>query len=246
MSCGLVVTVSTSSVGVAASVVGSGWSDGPGFVGGAGHRGVVGVLLLGQRIVVDDRVEQRPHVFRAGSLVAVLVHVSRGRHGQEGDPARGDALNRLAQVDEVLGVDVVDVAVVDEHVDDVVELGQREEHFLGDHRAQQRGQEQLLALDAAVVAVGLGGDLAGAHVLQRGVAVDHLAAGVGQHGAELVVLQRGGGAHLDTAERIDHLREPGEIDCHETVYRQARQFLDHLHQALRSTDGIRGVQFVSV
>ena len=138
-----------------------------------------------------------------------------------------------------LVLDVVDEAVVDEHVDDVVELAQREEHFLGDHRAQQRRQEQLLALDAAVVTVGLGGHLAGPHVVQRGVPVDHLAAGVGQHGAELVVLQRGGAAHLDAAERVDHLGEPGEVDRHEPVDGQARQLLDDLDQTLGAAEGDR-------
>lgn len=107
----------------------------PEWVSRSGFRecrapGVVGVLLLGQRIVVDDRVENGPVVVFTKMLVAVLVHVPRRRHGQERDPARGNALNRLAQRDQVFGVHVVDIAVVDEHVDDVVELGQREEHFL--------------------------------------------------------------------------------------------------------------------
>ena len=66
--------------------------------------------------------------------------------------------------------------------------------------------------------------------------------GGGQHGAQFVVLQRGGAAHLHTAHRIDHLREAGEIDRHEPVDGQARQLLDHLHQALRSSEGIGRVQ----
>ena len=124
----------------------------------------------------------------------------------------------------------------------LLSLLRREERVLGDQRAQQRGQEQLLALDAAVVAVGLGGDLTGAHVLQRGVAVDDLPSGVGQHGAQLVVLQRRGAAHLDAAERVDHLGEAGEVDRHEPVDGQTGQLLDHLHQTLRAADGVGGVQ----
>ena len=41
---------------------------------------------------------------------------------------------------------------------------------------------------------------------------------------------------------VHHLRESGEIDCHEPVYGKAGQLLDHLHQAFRAADGIGGVQ----
>src|ERR1700744_3398701 len=162
-----------------------------------GRRGRrrVHVVLARQAFVVDDGPEQRPHVGGTRRLVTIFVG-DAGRHGHKGNVAGIHALHRLAQLDEVLGPDSVDVAVADEHVHHAVELAQREKCLLRNQRAQQRGQKQLLALDPPVVAVVLGGDVASSDVIQRGLGVDQLASGVGQHGAQFIVLQRGGAAHL--------------------------------------------------
>ena len=63
-------------------------------LGCAGHGCVVGVLLLGQRVVVDDRVEDCPVVVRrAGARCRHSSMYPVVGHGQERDPSGGDALN---------------------------------------------------------------------------------------------------------------------------------------------------------
>ena len=219
---------------------------------GDGLRGLVGlgdlagrrvlVVLTGQRVIVDDRVEQRPDVLAARLLVAVRVGEPGGRHGHERDASGGHALQGLSEVDEVLGLDVVDVGVADEHVHHIVQLVEAEEGVGGDHRAQQRGQEQLLAFDAAVVAVAFGGDLPGPHVVERAVAVKPLMAGGGQHRPEFVVLQWGGAADVDPAQGVDHFGEAVEVHRHEPVDRQPGDLLNGLDQALGPAEGVGRVE----
>ncbi|COX72118.1 Uncharacterised protein [Mycobacterium tuberculosis] len=186
------------------------------------------IVFQGQRIVVDDGGEKRLHVGGTRGLVAVLVGYT-GRNGHERDVPGRHMLQRSTEFDQVFGLDVVHVAVTDEHVDDVVEPAEVEQGVRRDHRTQQRRQKQLLAFDAPVVAIALGGDLASAHIVQRGRPVNDLASGVLQHRAQFVVPQRGGAAYLDAAEGLDHPRETDEVNRDEPVDAQARQFLNDLH-----------------
>ena len=100
----------------------------------------------------------------------------------------------------------------------------------------------MLAFDATVVTVVLGGDGSRPDIIQCGGAVEFLTAGGGQHGAQFGVLQWCGGTHLDPTEGIDHRGETGEIDSHETVDGKSGDLLDRLDQTLGATEGIGRVE----
>src|ERR1044072_2297796 len=64
-------------------------------------------LRAGPRVVLADRAEERVGVVDAQVLVAVVVGLAAGRHGDERALARRDALQRLAERDHLVDADVV-------------------------------------------------------------------------------------------------------------------------------------------
>ena len=151
-------------------------------------------------------------------------------------------MHRLGQLEKVVGVHLIDEAVLDEGVDDAVQRRGIGQDLAGERSAQQRREEQLLAFDAPVVTVALGVDGAGAYVVEGSFTADLLLTGLGEDGAQLEIVERDRRADLDTTDLVHDLLETREVHRDEVVDVQAADRGECVDDALGAAVAIGGVE----